>query len=302
VDIIGKRKIWFTISGILIIPGIIALILWGFNLGIDFSGGSLIELNFPNNNQVNQDQIRNSLAPLNLDNLQVQSTGNNSVLLRTKPIDREELNKIEDNLKTNIGQIQEIRFESVGPTVSKSLTKNAIIAVIIASIAIILYIAFSFRKVPAPANSFRFGVCAVLALIHDILFVLGAAAILGHYFNFQIDSLFITALLTIMGFSVHDTIVVFDRIRENLRLYQNLSFEEVTNKSVVQTMTRSINTSLTVLLVLICLYIFGGEAIRNFVLTLIIGIFIGTYSSIFNASPLLVVWQNWIERRKLKRK
>ena len=299
-NIIGKRNWFFAILGILIIPGIIALFLWGLKPGIDFSGGTLIELNFPNSQKVTSDQIQKSLQPLNLENLQVQMTGDNTVLIRTKLISNDEFNKINDALTKGIGETKQIRFETVGPTISKNLTKNAIISVIIASLAIILYIAFSFRKVSAPANSFRFGVTAVLALIHDLLFVIGMSAILGHFFNFEIDALFITALLTIMGFSVHDTIVVFDRIRENLRIFANESFEEVANKSVNQTLARSINTSLTVLLVLLSLYIFGGETIRNFVLTLLIGIFIGTYSSIFNATPLLVVWQNWVERRKKK--
>jgi preprotein translocase subunit SecF len=217
-------------------------------------------------------------------------------------VTQEEVGKIKETLKTKIGDVTEKRFETVGPIVSKDLTQKAIWAVILASIGIILYIAFAFRTVPKPANSFRFGLCAVFALIHDLAFVTGAFAILGHFIGYEIDSLFITALLTVMGFSVHDTIVVFDRIRENLRLSPDLSFEEVTNKSVVQTLDRSINTSLTVLLTLSSLFFFGGESIKHFILALLIGILIGTYSSIFNASPLLVSWQGWIEKRKARAK
>ncbi len=300
-DIIGKRKWWFIISGLIILPGLLALILWGLQLGIDFSGGTLIELEFPKAETVNREQVEELLDPLNLENLQVQTTGEKSVFIRTKPITKEEFNKIQATLAEKMGEAKGVRFETVGPVVSKNLTQKAVIAVIVASIAIILYIAWAFRKVPAPASSFRFGVCAIIALIHDLLIVCGIFAILGHFLNVEIDGLFITALLTVMGFSVNDTIVVFDRIRENLKLHPNLSFEEVANKSVVQTITRSINTSLTTLLILICIYIFGGETLRYFVLALLVGIFIGTYSSIFTASPILVVWQNWVERKKPKR-
>ena len=300
-DIIGKRKWWFIISGLIILPGFLALILWGFRLGIDFSGGTLIELGFPKAEKIQKEQVEKILAPLDLEDLQVQVTGEKSVFIRTKPITKEEFNKIQDTLAEKLGEAKEVRFETVGPVVSKNLTKKAIMAVIIASIAIILYITWAFRKVPAPASSFRFGACAILALIHDLLVVCGIFAILGHFWGVEIDGLFITALLTVMGFSVNDTIVVFDRIRENLRLNPNSAFEEVVNESVIQTITRSINTSLTVLLVLICLYIFGGDSLRNFVFALLVGIFIGTYSSIFTASPLLVVWRGWVERKKLKR-
>jgi len=301
VDIIGKRKWWFIISSILIIPGLIVLIIWDLNLGIDFSGGTLIELEFPKKDKIIKEEVEKALKPLNLKNLQIQSVGPKSILIRTNPIAKDEFTKINKTLEEKIGQIKEIRYETVGPIVSKDLTKKAIISVIIASIVIIFYIAIAFRKAPKPANSFRFGVCAVLALIHDLLFVCGIFAILGHFMGVEIDNLFITALLTIMGFSVHDTIVVFDRIRENLRVYSGLPFEEVTNKSIIQTITRSINTSYTVLLVLLVLYIFGGESIKYFILALLLGITIGTYSSIFTASPLLVVWQNWADRREAKR-
>ncbi len=300
-DIIGKRKWWFIISGLIILPGLIALILWGLRLGIDFSGGTLIELEFPKAETVNKEQVEELLDPLNLENLQVQVTGEKSVFIRTKPITKEEFNKIQGTLAEKLGEVKGVRFETVGPVISKNLTQKAVIAVIVASIAIILYIAWAFRKVPAPASSFRFGVCAIIALIHDLLIVCGIFAILGHFLGVEIDGLFITALLTVMGFSVNDTIVVFDRIRENLRLHPNLSFEEVANESVTQTITRSINTSLTTLLILICIYIFGGETLRYFVLALLVGIFIGTYSSIFTASPILVVWQNWVERKKPNR-
>ena len=298
-NIIARRKIWFILSGAIIALGILALILWGLKLGIDFSGGTLIELEFPKIEEVSSQKVEETLKDFDLENLAVQTTGEKSVFIKTETIDREKFNLIKNKLTDEIGEIKEIRFETVGPIISKSLTKKAIISVILASMAIILYIAFSFRKVPKPTNSFRFGFCAILALIHDLAIVIGIFAILGYFFGIEIDSLFITALLTIMGYSVHDTIVVFDRIRENLRLNPETDFEKVTEDSVIQTLDRSINTSLTILLVLIALFVFGGETIKyNFVLPLIIGVVVGTYSSIFTASPLLVVWQNWALRRQ----
>lgn len=300
-DIVGRIRIWFVIALILLLPGVIALIFWGLKPGIDFSGGTLLELNFPKTKTVSQALVENTLKPLKLEDLKIQMTGPNSVLIRIKPIDKAGVDNIEKALGKGISSPKEVRLETVGPVVSKNLTQKAVISVIVASIAIILYIALAFRKVPKPTNSFQFGVAAVVALLHDLLFVCGIFAILGHFFIIEVDALFITALLTVMGFSVHDTIVVFDRIRENLKQYSGLSFKEIVNKSILQTLIRSLNTSITVLLVLLSLYIFGGEAIKNFVLALLVGIFIGTYSSIFIASMLLVVWKNWAEKRSLKR-
>lgn len=298
-NIIVRRKIWFLISLLIIIPGIISLILWGMRWGLDFKGGTLLELEFSKKVDVNQ--IKDVLAPFNLKNLTIQSSGENKILIRTTAITKEEKDKIEDALNSKINKFNELRYETIGPVVSKDLTRKAIWAVILASVAIVFYIAFAFRKVPKPTNSWRFGICAILALIHDLLVVIGIFSILGHFFKIEIDSLFITALLTIMGFSVHDTIVVFDRIRENMRLRPEGDFEQIVNDSVVQTLDRSINTSLTVLIVLTALYLFGGETIKHFILALLVGIFIGTYSSIFTASPLLVVWQNWVQSRQTRR-
>lgn len=195
---------------------------------------------------------------------------------------------------------KETQFETIGPAIGEETTANAIKAVIFASILIILYITWSFRSVPKPASSLRFGVCAIIALIHDILVVVGIFAILGRFFSVEVDSLFVTALLTVIGFSVHDTIVVFDRIRENLKRMAGVPFSQIVNESILQTLDRSLNTSLTVILVLFALLLFGGETIRWFVVALLIGIISGTYSSIFNASPLLVLWHELAEKRKKK--
>lgn len=298
-NIIGRRKIWYLISLILIVPGIIGLILWGLPLGIDFKGGTLVDIQYQSNLDINL--ISAKLKEIGIKNLNIQPGSENSFLIRTEPLDNLTTQKMTQAL-SEIGEGYKLnRLDSVGPTVSSDLKLKAIISVLLASLAIIIYIAIAFRKVPKPANSWRFGVCAVLALMHDMLFVVGSFAILGHFFGYEINSLFITALLTIMGFSVHDTIVVFDRIRENLRKSPSLDFETNVNNSIIQTLNRSLNTSFTVLLVLLALYLLGGETLKDFMLVLLIGIAIGTYSSIFNAPPLLVSWSASARRRETDR-
>lgn len=292
------KKWWFIVSGLIIIPGVISLSLWGLKFGLDFTGGTLIELSFDNMQTAKTQDVKDALQDLNLANLMVQQTGDRQVLIRTQPLNNDQVKEISSTLDEKIGKSREVRLETIGPTVSRDSTKKAIIAIILASIAIVFYVAFAFRKVPKPASSWYFGICAVSALLHDILVVVGIYSILGHFLNFEVDALFITALLTIMGFSVHDTIVVFDRIRENLQRYPSQNFEQIANNSVNQTLARSLNTSLTVILVLLALTLLGGVTMRHFIITLLIGITIGTYSSIFNATPLLVVWQKQILRKQ----
>jgi preprotein translocase subunit SecF len=292
-NIIGFRKLWYTISAVLIVPGIIALCVWHLKPGIDFKGGTLINVKFSEASSVSQ--VQKALSPSQLKNLVVQPAGQNMYLIETDTITQDQHTQIDQELQ-KIGdsqKFQELSYQSVGPTISSDLEKKAIEAIILASLAIIFYIAYAFRQVPRPASSWKFGVGAVLALIHDLAFVTGLWAILGHFLGYEIDSLFITGLLTIMGFSVHDTIVVFDRIRENLRKHPSLKFEENVNNSIIQTINRSLNTSLTVLIVLAALYFLGGDSLKHFILLLLVGIAIGTYSSIFNASPILVSWQGW---------
>ena len=305
-DIIGKRKIFYIISGIAIIFSIAAILIWGLNYGIDFQGGTLIELNFtPSGNEVDINKVRDVLATdTEIKSLSVQKTGDNAVLIKAEGIDKDKYNGLKDKIRENAGDFTESRFETVGPTVSSDLKRKAIISVGVASVAIIIYLAIAFRKVPKPANSWRFGISAVVALLHDLLFMVGLFAVLGHFFhNIVVDSLFITALLTVLGFSVHDTIVVFDRIRENLRrmaVSKNLSFSYIVNESIKQTIARSINTSLTVIIALMAVLMFGGESIFPFVLALLVGIVVGTYSSIFIAAALLVDWTEFSIRRAEK--
>lgn len=293
-NIVGKRKIWFTISILLILPGTVALILWGLKPGIDFTGGQEMEVS----GSTNQTQVRDVVAKANVKDITVTTSGNDRLLIRYSDKDAGDSELVHQNVKSLLSQagISETSFSSVGPSVSRDITRNALLGVGLASIAILLYIAFAFRNTPPPVSPWSFGTTAIIALLHDALLLIGVFAILGHFFGIQVDALFVTAVLTVIGFSVHDTIVVYDRIRENLRRL-NKPFEEVVNISINETLARSLNTSITVILVLLAFYLFGGESIKYFVLALLIGIISGTYSSIFNASPLLVVYNNW----KIKR-
>lgn len=296
-NIIGYRNWYFGLSLLVLIPGIIAILLWGLNLSIDFMGGSRIALSFQETvNTETVNTVRKILTDQKI-KVPVIEKSKNVVFIRTSTIGEKENSKFMESLSKKF-VVKENSFETIGPTIGAETTANAIKAVILASVLIVLYITWAFRKVPKPASSFKFGVCAIIALIHDVLIVVGVFAILGHFFNIEVDSLFLTAILTIIGFSVHDTIVVFDRIRENLIKTGGMSFAKIVNDSILQTLDRSLNTSLTVILVLLALLLFGGESIRWFVVALLIGIISGTYSSIFNASPLLVVWHEWAEKRK----
>lgn len=294
--IIVRRNIWFIFSGLLILISILALSFWGLKLSIEFTGGIIDEVNFPQ--KIEASSVKDALADQNLPNLQVTQSGERGVIIKVNSIPDQQVQNLKTAISTKLPGSTEVRMESVGPTVSKNLTKKAIISVILACLAIVLYLAFTFRKVPKPVSSWRFGVCAVIALFHDIIITLGAFSIFGHFWGYEVDSLFIVALLTILGFSVHDTIVVFDRIRENLRRQPNEDFEQIVGNSISQTLVRSLNTSMTVLLVLSALTLLGGKSIVHFVAILLVGITIGTYSSIFNASPLLVVWQNLIVKKQ----
>lgn len=291
-EIIGKWKIWFSISGILIGLGIIFVSIFGFNFGIDFTGGTLIEVSLPQKATIFE--IRETLSNLGLENLSLQSSGERDFFLRMRPITKETHEKVLGRLKEKFGEeLKENRYETVGPTVSRNLQKKAIIALLLAWGFIILYISWAFRKASYPVSSWKYGICSVLALIHDVLIAVGVFSIVGRALGWQVDGLFIGALLSIIGFSNHDTIVVFDRIRENLKIHPGSDFSSVVNFSVVQTTPRSLITNLTIIITLFALFIFGGLTIKHFIFTLIVGMIAGTYSSIFIASPLLVLWQKW---------
>lgn len=301
-DIIGKKNWYFALSLLVIIPGIISLVLWGLKLSIDFTGGSRMTLIYPQTvNEQKLEQVKDVFEQQKIEIVTVQRS-DKALILRTKPIDEKQDAALLKELQAKTGDVKQEQFETIGPVIGGETTLNAVKALAISSFLIVLYIAWSFRGVRKPVSSWQFGVCAIIALLHDALVVIGIFSLLGHFANVEIDSLFVTALLTGLGFSVHDTIVVFDRIRENLKRNVEASFEQIANDSILQTLVRSLNTSLTAFLVLLTLLIFGGESIRWFIVAMIIGVVSGTYSSIFNAAPLLVLWQELRNKRKARKK
>lgn len=298
--IIQKRKIYLAISGILVALSIIGFFVYGLNYGIDFTGGSLMELEFrterPSNNV-----IKDALSGLSLDSLTVQPIGDKGVILRCEDIDDAKHQAVLEKLASltslqasstaeTLVNVEEKRFDSVGPSIGRELKTKTLWAVIIAIIFIALYVAWAFRKVSRKISSWKYGVCAVIALFHDVMIVVGVFVFLGKFYGAAVDVTFIAALLTILGYSVNDTIVIFDRIRENLPR-RTESFEEIANISINEVLTRSIHASGTTFVSLIPVYLFGGETIKCFSLALLIGLVLGTYSSIFIASPILVEWQ-----------
>lgn len=288
-NIVKHRYIYFAISLIVIIPGVVSLLMWGLPAGIDFTGGSLLEIHF-NSTLPETDSVVDILHEFGFADAQVQTAGSDKLIIRTKAMDEGTLSSILNEFKSQFNADLGLdRFESVGPTMGKEVAQRAAGAVGLAALGILIYITYAFRGV---AHAFRYGVAAILAMLHDVIVVLGVEAILGHFLGWEADALFLTALLTVIGFSVHDSIVVFDRIRENEKIHRKEPYETIVNMSIVQTLARSINTQLTVMFTLLSLFLFGGSTIHHFVLILLIGVFSGTYSSIFNASPILVVWEN----------
>ncbi|MBL8030018.1 MAG: protein translocase subunit SecF [Candidatus Doudnabacteria bacterium] len=288
-NILKYYKLWFVVSGLILLFGIGSLSIYGLNLGIDFKGGTLTEIKFERPYDLKA--AESAVKSAELGNFQLQPADNNTLLIKTVSAEKEKHDLMLTKIREMAGDFTEQQFQSIGPLVGKELAKNAFYQLLLVSLGIVFYIAYAFRKVPKPFTSWKFGLAAIIALLHDLVFVLGVFSLLGHFKGVEVDSMFVTALLTVLGFSVHDTIVVFDRIRENLKFYASQSIEFVVNHSIAQTIVRSLNTSLTVLFVLLALLLFGGETIRYFVLALFVGIIVGTYSSIFIASPALMIMQ-----------
>lgn len=288
-DLMAKKWWFFILSLVIILPGLISLLLFGLNVGIDFKGGTLLEYRFSKPTEANT--IRQELAAGKIEVASIAPSGPNTYIIKTKPLNQTQIAEVKSDLVQRYGSVEDVRLENVGPVIGTETTRNAFIAVVLASVMIVVYLALAFRKVPRPASPWRFGVTAVVALLHDVLVVVGIFSLLGHFLGVEIDTLFVTAVLTVIGFSVHDTIVVFDRIRENLPKHLSRRFSEVANISITQTLGRSLNTSLTVIFVLLAMLLFGGESIRWFVVALLVGIISGTYSSIFNATALLALWE-----------
>lgn len=286
VDILGKRKIWYTVSLIVIGIGLLFLLINGLNLGIDFNGGTLMEFSFEDD--VSTEEIRVLLEGIDIAEDSIiqhsEESGTNGIIIRAKTLESEEIMKIDNTIKAEFQSANMLRTEMVGPTIGQELRINALLAMLVASIAIVIYISFRFE--------FRFAAVSIITLLHDVLITIGIFAILGR----EVNTPFVAALLTIVGYSINDTIVIFDRIRENMKLMHRKPFIEQANTAVVDTLPRSINTSITTLITILAIYFFGGASIQTFMLALFIGMFAGTYSSIFVASPLLVTWQNKISK------
>lgn len=281
---IKLRKYWYILSLLIIIPGLFSLMVRGLNLGIDFTGGNILEVRF--DRPVTIERVRQVVERLDLGSgRNVQQSGEKDFIIRTRPLSQEESNKLLDALQKSEGQVTLLRSDHVGPVIGKELTRNALLALLIASVLMVVYITLRFE--------FKQGIAAIIALLHDVLVTTGVFSI----FQFEVDSAFVAALLTIIGYSINDTIIIFDRIRENMRVHRRgEELGELINVSLWQTLTRSINTVLTVLFVLLALYFLGGSAIKNFVLAMLIGVLSGAYSSIFNASPV------WYDLKMMEKK
>lgn len=298
-DILGKRYYYFALSLLIILPGMIIMAIFGIPLAIDFTGGTLTELKFATANPQPAD-IVSFYHSQGITDTQVNTTGEGTIVIRSTFMDDAKRAEVINALEANLNDTAEIvRVDSVGPTIGAEVTSRAVLAIAVAALAVIIYMTFAFRGVP---HAIRYGICAIIAMIHDVLVVISLSAIGGQFFGWQIDSLFLTALLTVIGFSVQDKIVVFDRIRENSNIYRKLPFERLANHSIIQTLQRSINTQLmTVEFMLLALALFGGVTLREFAVILLVGLLSGTYSSIFIAAPILVIWEkqewkNWFKR------
>jgi len=291
INYLKYKKIYFIFSGILVLGSLVSLLAFGLKPGIDFTGGSILEVEYKTVRPSNQ-EIKDNLNEFGLSDIYVQPTGEKGVILRMEEISEEIHQRIIQKLKEN-NELEELRFESIGPVIGRELKEKTKVVVIFSLLAIVSYIAFAFRKLTFPAKSWQYGLTSLIALFHDILIPLGIFSILGKFSGVQIQIPVIVALLTVLGYSINNTVVVFDRVRENLFRKVGGNFEEVVNKSLNQTLTRSLNTSLTTLFVLIAIFFLGGETLRYFSLALILGIIAGTYSSFFLVSSLLVTWLKW---------
>ncbi len=296
--IIKYRKLWLIISGAITIISILALAIWGLKPGIDFTGGSLLEVKY-NGAQPTVSEIQDSLKGADISSLIVQPTDKSSIILRFQETSQEKHLAVLSALKAAEfakGGLDEIRFEAIGPSVGEELRSKSFWVIFLVLMIIILYVSMAFGKVSKPVASWKYGLIAIIALFHDILITSGIFALLGHFYGMEVNAPFVVALLTVLGYSIHDTIVVFDRTRENLPKSHS-SFADTVDHSLNQTFVRSINTVITVQLSLLAVLIFGGESIRDFVLALMVGITCGAYSSLFVASPLLVYFEQWQKRK-----
>ena len=306
--IVTYRKFFYTFSLVLVIGSIVALSVWGLKPGIDFKGGSIIEVEYASSTRPTSAELAPALTALNLGEYSIRETGTAGFIIRTPELSPEQHNAVISALETSTTteklSLTEKRFDSVGPILGKEALQKSWMSILLVLLAIVIFITFAFRGVSKPVKSWKYGVIAIIALAHDVILPSGVFALLGHTLGFEVDTLFVTALLVVLGFSIHDTIVVFDRVRENLKHNveekQKKTFDVIVGESINQTFVRSINTSLTTLIAIFVLYLIGAEATQHFALALLIGITAGTYSSIFLGSPLLVTVYKWQEGKKAK--
>jgi len=303
--IVKNRTFFYILSSLIMLGSLFSLFFYGLTYGIDFKGGSIIDVRYTGT-MPTLEEMKEGLASSGITGYSVREAGLDGYIIRTphlSEVERQSALSAISNGGRWVGEVK--RFDSVGPTLGKELKSKALISLLLVILVIVIFITFAFRKISEPVASWKYGIIAIIALIHDVVVPTGVFALLGHFKGAEVDSLFVTALLVILGFSIHDTIVVFDRVRENLRKNnerrQKETFEETVGKSVSQTFTRSINTSLTTLITPLALYIFGSDATRWFSLALLVGIIAGTYSSVFLASPLLVTVERWQAKKQLKK-
>jgi len=288
------KWLYFLLSALVIVPGIYSLIRYGLKLSVDFTGGTVLELKFKQEIKISGYQdIKKTIEEKKFEVTSIQSSGANQVLIKTKPITKEDALTIKTTVADKFKEIpQEIRFETVGPILGKELVTKTITSILLASVFIMIYVGWQFKD-------FMFGVCAILGMFHDTLVMLGIFSLLGHFYGVEIDTLFVTAMLTILSFSVHDTVVVYDRIRESQKRYFKIPFSDLVDRAVTETLSRSINNSMTIIFMLISLWLLGGSTIKWFSFALLIGTISGTYSSTFTAAPLLVVWYGLKNKKRL---
>lgn len=297
-NIISKTKYAYIFSGTLTVLSIAAILVWGLKFGIDFNGGTLMEVRFQNSAPAVQ-EVEGTLGSLNLKSLTLQPSGSDTMLIRYASEEDSVNQQVFTTLTGKYPGAVQTRVDYINSSVSSDLRKNSILAIFWAVVGIMAYVAWAFRKVSRPVASWKYGAGAVIALIHDVLITVGVFSVLGHFFGIEVGVPFIAALLTILGFSVHDTIVVYDRTRENLiKSSSKENFPDIVNRSLNETLVRSINTSLTVIVTLLAIYLFGGESVKYFALALLVGVTFGTYSSIFVASALLVTSYNLQLKKK----
>ncbi len=303
--VIKYRKIFYSISALMVSISLFAIFFWGINFGIDFVGGSILEINYTET-KTEKVLVEESINSIGLEkDFSVRQTGESGYIIRSTTIDDDQKNQIISTLNSQ-NPVEEVRFNTVGPTLGKELTSKGIFAFIVIIVSIILFVAYSFRHVSKPVSSWKYGLVAIIAFVHDVLAPIGLFAFLGKFYGVEMDTLFVVAILVVLGYSINDTIVVFDRIRDNLKNIsdkkRNEKFERVVGKSLKQVFARSINTSITTLVALIALFIFGGESTKWFALALITGIVAGTYSSIFFASPMLITLSRLGKKKVLDKK